>query len=567
MHLNDLRTKYYVYVLEDPRKPGPYAAGPYLFTHQPFYIGKGEGYRKRVHLTDARRVLKEGREDELHSVEDAKLIRIIEIFKSGDWPHEEIEPVTEIVREGMTEFQAFEFEADMIRTIGRKIYGGLLLNEDDGHQYQGPPPIKSDMSHGMNNVINGETFQDDRPTVVPHVILNADVGTSGQVRKRDGRKLRIPLPGARSLFACPLCMLAVAKNKLYYVFGGQPHEICAVDGPENSMIYYAEFRGKIFISSKHWNGVFDPITHEVSPWSVPTPSSPMAFPVPGGTLSPGRYKVCLATALGDGVLYGGASPWSVIDLPEGDGGIEIAGRQPSDIVFCTDPDGDTFYRIGQQDTITHISTADPLLTLHAGPSPHLVHIQAAWGRMWGASGSRLIYSYPLRPDLVGFDGYFEMSGCGSADIKMIAPISLAPAAGGPSVGGIYVGTSEKVVFLTGTSPEAMVQREVGQGVVEGSLVYCNGIPEMGDNVPAWVSQDGIMAGTPYGDLRNLTRERIQFKAGDVGASMFTMRKGFPQFITNFKRDRPGGTSAGANWGDNTTCEVIRKGKVIEEENS
>ena len=564
MHLNDLRTKYYVYVLEDPRKPGPYAAGPYLFTHEPFYIGKGEGYRKRVHLTDARRVLKEGREDELDPVEDAKLIRIIEIFRSGDWPHEEIEPVTEIVREGMTEFQAYEFEADMIRTIGRKIYGGLLLNEDDGHQYQGPPPIKSDMSHGMNNILKGETYQDDRPTVVPHVILNADVGTSGQVSKREGHKLRIPLPGARSLFACPLCMLAVAKDKLYYIMGGQPHELCTVEGPDTSRFYYAEFHGKIYISSKYWSGVFDPMHKTVAPWGVPVPSSPIVWPTPDGSLAPGRYKVCLASSVGHG-LYGGASSWAVVDLREGECGIAVGGRSPGDIVFCTDPDGDTFFRIGQQDAITHISSTDPLLTLGSGPPPHLEHIQSAFGRVWGSSGNRLVYTQPLRPDLVGFDGYFEMTGCGGNAIRMVAPISMAPAAGGPSVGGVYVGTADKVVFLTGTSPETMVQREVGQGIVEGSLVYCNGVPEMGDNVPMWVAQDGVVAGTPYGDLRNLTRERIQFKAGDVGASMFTMRKGFPQFITNFKRERPGGSHAGVGWGDNTTCEVIRKGKVIGEE--
>jgi hypothetical protein len=186
--------------------------------------------------------------------------------------------------------------------------------------------------------------------------------------------------------------------------------------------------------------------------------------------------------------------------------------------------------------------------------------------MWGISGNRLVYSEPLRPDLFSIGGFFEFSD----PPVMVAPINTTPTStttglADVAIGGIYVGMPTRTVFLTGTRPEAMVQRDIGQGVVKGSLAYCNGVPEMGDNVPIWVAQDGIVAGTPYGNVRNLTRERIQFKAGDVGASMFTMRRGFPQYITNFKRKAPGGTSAGVGWGDNTTCEVIRKGKVIGEE--
>jgi hypothetical protein len=39
---------FYIYIYLDPRKPGHYKYGRYHFSHEPFYVGKGRGYR----LTD-----------------------------------------------------------------------------------------------------------------------------------------------------------------------------------------------------------------------------------------------------------------------------------------------------------------------------------------------------------------------------------------------------------------------------------------------------------------------------------------------------------------------------------
>jgi hypothetical protein len=42
-------TDYYVYALLDPRKPGPFRYGRWVFSHEPFYIGKGQGSRAEFH--------------------------------------------------------------------------------------------------------------------------------------------------------------------------------------------------------------------------------------------------------------------------------------------------------------------------------------------------------------------------------------------------------------------------------------------------------------------------------------------------------------------------------------
>ena len=48
--------KHYVYIYLDPRKPGKYHYDglPCSFLYQPLYIGRGQDYRWRRHLTNAK---------------------------------------------------------------------------------------------------------------------------------------------------------------------------------------------------------------------------------------------------------------------------------------------------------------------------------------------------------------------------------------------------------------------------------------------------------------------------------------------------------------------------------
>ena len=55
----DLERKYYTYALLDPRKPGAYFYGSSRFDYEPFYIGKGTGYRMTAHFTEAKRLMRE----------------------------------------------------------------------------------------------------------------------------------------------------------------------------------------------------------------------------------------------------------------------------------------------------------------------------------------------------------------------------------------------------------------------------------------------------------------------------------------------------------------------------
>lgn len=98
---------YYVYALVDPRD------------WEPFYIGKGKGRRCHQHLKDWRRG---------YVINAEKHDRIGEIVQEGMLP----EPV--VVKDGMTEDEAFEFERMLIREIGFHRLTNVLPGQQTAEQ-------------------------------------------------------------------------------------------------------------------------------------------------------------------------------------------------------------------------------------------------------------------------------------------------------------------------------------------------------------------------------------------------------------------------------------------------
>lgn len=95
----------------------------YVYTYSypdetPFYVGKGTGSRKRIHLRDA----KAGRNNKKWAVRVvAKLLR------NGQ------EPIITVVKDGLTSQEALQLEVEFIRQYGRKDIGtGILVNCTDG---------------------------------------------------------------------------------------------------------------------------------------------------------------------------------------------------------------------------------------------------------------------------------------------------------------------------------------------------------------------------------------------------------------------------------------------------
>jgi hypothetical protein len=226
------------------------------------------------------------------------------------------------------------------------------------------------------------------------------------------------------------------------------------------------------------------------------------------------------------------------------------------MVWCTDPNGDIFYRVGATDSIVSIPTVEPLPTLFVSQPPFMENLCHAFGRMWGSRKNILYYSDAFHLDWFRLGtNMMEFA----ADITMIARVST----------GLFVGCEDRTYCLLGTDPKEMRQLDVGSGAVPGTLAYCNNIIELGDtisppekkhvSVPVWVSQEGIVAGNPAGRLFSLTQGKVRFAPGPQGASLYRQKNGDFQYMTSFYRG-PDTDSVGMS--DEATVTVIRNGKVI-----
>jgi len=109
-----MEKKYYVYVYLNPMRPGSYTYEDLKFDFEPFYVGKGHGFRMYYHLT-------------CKGKNYLKTRQIKRILNSG------LEPKIIKLHDNLEEKKAFELEIEIIKKIGRIDKGtGCLTNLTDG---------------------------------------------------------------------------------------------------------------------------------------------------------------------------------------------------------------------------------------------------------------------------------------------------------------------------------------------------------------------------------------------------------------------------------------------------
>lgn len=414
-----------------------------------------------------------------------------------------------------------------------------------------PNEIKISRFTGMQNVADEGDFFVGKETARPRVILNADVDKSGRLLKRDGFTELLSLTDAHSLWSGSTCMLVMDGTTLKRINGTTATTIQDIGGSKVKM-FYAEIGDLVFISCNRWTGVFDPETNTISDWGITLPSGPMVSSTTGG-LPAGTYHVCM-TAESNGEISGNG-PISQIVL-SAEGGISILNRGANDVIWATDPNSDIFYRIGKQNTISAITSVEPLPSLFCYPAPYCEYIMHGFGRVWGSIGNKVYYSEPFKWSWwKKGTSFFEFA----TDITMIAKTKT----------GLFIGCTDRTYCLLGTKPEEMQQLDVGSGAVPGTLAYCNNIIELGDtisppekkheSVPVWVCQEGIVAGNPAGRLFSLTQGKVKFSPGANGASLYRQKNGDLQYLTSFYK---GSDDASMGLSDDATVTVMRNGAVI-----
>ena len=404
---------------------------------------------------------------------------------------------------------------------------------------------------GMNNIKESEDFFVKKGVCEPRIILNADVDEANHLAKRDGYTEHILLANCHSVWGGDTCMLAMSGSVIKHITGEVATTVEDIGGLQRQM-YYAEIGEKVYMSNGHWNGIYDPSTNTISNWGVAPPEGPVMSSGDGG-LPAATYHAFMTNESGDEIS--GNGPVSQIVLAD-TGGISISNRPVEATVWCTDPNGDVFYRIGKTDVITNIPTVEPFAFLFCSRPPYMENILHAFGRMWGSVGDKLYYSESFHVEHYKLGkAFFEFA----TDIALIAKVKT----------GLFVGCKDRTYCLLGTEPEEMKQLDVGAGAVPGTLAYCNDIKELGDtisppekkhtSVPVWVSEEGIVAGNPVGRLFSLSQQKVKFAPGVEGASLYRKKDGRFQFLTSFKQGPEG---SGLGMSDSATAEVMRNGVVI-----
>ena len=155
------------------------------------------------------------------------------------------------------------------------------------------------------------------------------------------------------------------------------------------------------------------------------------------------------------------------------------------------------------------------------------------GRVYVGSGKTLWFSDAFR--------YFRLDG--RRNFKQFPDeIDIIATAQGS---GLYVVAGNITYFLEGQNPHKFELRSVaGYGAYRGTRkeILRSKIGEATQveddhNVPIWTGHEGIVAGMPGGNLKNLTIEKYIMPVGLSAASMVNSNvngEGFTQFITSIK---------------------------------
>lgn len=268
-------------------------------------------------------------------------------------------------------------------------------------------------------------------------------------------------------------------------------------------------------------------------WGVVAPGRPVVS-LTHGAFRAGEYLLCVTHVRSDGI-ESGASEVQRLAVDDNQGLSVAFQPAPSEVfarrVYLSTWNGETPLLAAilpaASDTLTLSELPNltvPVRTQYmAGPPPGqaLAHFN---GRLYVAENKYLWYSQPYENEL--FDrvgGYIVFSSA----IKVLAPVS----------DGIFVGSEDETVFLSGADPSEFRRIRVAPyGAVLGTAREIPAHYFKDGSVPSplwlWASERGVCMGATGGLFRDVTGGRYQLPPSVSGASLFKIRGGTPQFITS-----------------------------------
>lgn len=377
---------------------------------------------------------------------------------------------------------------------------------------------------GINNVLPPQRVGDSELVTA----TNADVGLSGELRRRSGFTEQAAGCHKNVHQADGFLLATRDGGELVAIAGATTTSLHPVLGV--ARVWYCNLPdGRTTFSNGLINGITDGAS--ITSFGIPVPESVGGATPVSGDLHPGDYQYQLTyVRLSDG-LEGGPAYSNPTAVP--DGGVLLQGLPVLDDhkinVYLTGANGEHAYLAGSttSEAFSYLGKNDALVlpcrTDHFSPAP-IGTITAFWrGRVLVAQGSLLWASrtnswesFDLRRDFKQF----------SAPITLIQPVD----------GGIFVGTEKELAFLAGTEFDKLAYTRV----LDGPVVLGSGVAVRGELVQRGqgtgqgaamicIAARGLVAGFSDGGIARMTEGRYATDVTEVAAT-FRMVNGAPQYL-------------------------------------
>ncbi|MFN7152930.1 MAG: hypothetical protein ACK4OE_04495 [Acidovorax sp.] len=359
------------------------------------------------------------------------------------------------------------------------------------------------------------------------VATDVDIGLTGEITRRAGFT-EVHASCHKNIYDGKGFMLATTGSELVAIHPGDVrHVIHPSIGP--GRVWYCNLPdGRTTYTNGLIHGTTDGVTCQDR--SVPVPHSLGAPDTAFGDLFPGQYRYHLtARRMADGA----ESPAiSSTPITISQGGLRLDGLPVrlgyEVLVYLSGKDGEGAYLVGSTSGSTfewggkNSDLVLPCRTLGARPFPVGTYTAFWRGRVLTAVGNVLWASRPFSPHLSDWRDFKQFEG----DITAVLPV----------LDGVYVGTTEGLKFLSGTTWDQLAMVDTRRGaVVPGSGISAPGKKiQLGEgkgsgDAMLCIAGGEIVAGFNGGQTFSLTSERYTTAVTEVCAA-FREIDGIPQYI-------------------------------------
>jgi len=220
----------------------------------------------------------------------------------------------------------------------------------------------------------------------------------------------------------------------------------------------------------------------------------------GGGLDPGKYGIaaCYEDAWGEGPM----SPVTVVDVPKG-GGMIVQNWAVGMRIYRTVANGEILYRVRAPDNFVGAGEIGMQEVSHGLEPLPAGEIVRHWkGRLLSVRANTIYFSEPFRYGVCSRRyGFMRMP----TGIRFIEPVD----------GGIYVGQTNGVLFISGADPKSMqVQRtESATPIARSSMIIKSTslypMEGVSGELACWLSEKGYVLGMAGGQILSMQQSRIR----------------------------------------------------------